>query len=373
MNEIERQGLSYNLFNNSHSLDSLKEKWERLDREAKFPNIFYNYSWVKHWWKQFGNGKEYRILVILDNQDNWLAVFPFVEVPAIFGKGLWPISYHTHDWSNPTLQFQSKEVHQILQIGLHALLEKYLFVWLPLVQEKFYQEWHSNIDKNRNITRKAGTRSFIQFPDENEKQRKQFLAEKWGSKFLKNNRYQLKQLEQKGDLLFKVLDVTETQNFFPLLVELESRSWKAKNRSGLFFLPHIDKIYKNYCPELVAKNQMRISTLFINQRLIAYEIGFTLGKTYGMHNIAYDEDYKKYSPGRLLMSYNLNWTVEMGFECFDFLQGNQDYKLRFATENESVKEISIFAPRFKAWLNYKVIQWAQKRKKIAATNENQEI
>ena len=71
-------------------------------------------------------------------------------------------------------------------------------------------------------------------------------------------------------------------------------------------------------------------------KLICWTVDFM-----GVHNLSFDQNWKKYSPGKQLMEKNLRRAWEEG-RTVDFLPGNLDYKEKVATRVEPVRELHLF-------------------------------
>ena len=55
-------------------------------------------------------------------------------------------------------------------------------------------------------------------------------------------------------------------------------------------------------------------------------------KVFSAYLGGWDERFAKFSPGDVLMGYNIRYAIENGFQVFDFLRGAEDYKLSFGAE-----------------------------------------
>ena len=342
-------------------LEPYREKWQELENSAEQRNLFFSWSWCKHWWQIYAGKAEFRIITIQDGAGKWLALWPFIQVPAIAGKGLWPFSYHTQDWSCPVLKEKGfNKLEEKLWEAVDLLLQESVFLWLPLLRQGGLLNKLGSVSA-RKIIRKSAMRSLIVFPEQPQ-DREVFVQEKWGKKQSKNISYLHRKLEEQGKPRFHVVSSSEFDEYFPHILKIESNSWKTKERVSLFSTQGVDSLYSFILPSLIEEKKIRLTLLMFDAEAIAYEIGFLDSDSYGMHNLAFDQNYERLSPGKLLMNHNLEWANQQGFKIFDFLQGNNEYKKRLATDEEELTEASIFAKNPKGWINYKIIQWAQKKK-----------
>ena len=66
------------------------------------------------------------------------AYWPFVERPGLLGsKGLWPFVYDEANYFDPVA---TAEGAQALAKGMKAQLKEFLFSWVPLMRDSFWQE-----------------------------------------------------------------------------------------------------------------------------------------------------------------------------------------------------------------------------------------
>ncbi|UCF77834.1 MAG: GNAT family N-acetyltransferase [Candidatus Eiseniibacteriota bacterium] len=82
--------------------------------------------------------------------------------------------------------------------------------------------------------------------------------------------------------------------------------------------------------------------LFRNKgALIAYRLCFAYGNVLYDWNTSYDVDYFKYSLGKILLKPVLEYCFEHGFKLFDFMAGDEDYKLKWTRTTRTNCQISV--------------------------------
>ena len=76
-----------------------------------------------------------------------------------------------------------------------------------------------------------------------------------------------------------------------------------------------------------------------NNTMIATHLGVIHNGTYYYLMPGYEGgDWIKYSPGRLLMEYLLEWSIKNGLKVFDFTIGSEPYKLKWCEKNINLYE-----------------------------------
>ena len=146
------------------------------------------------------------------------------------------------------------------------------------------------------------------------------------------------------------------------VVEVESK--KSKRGAGLFSVRGKRAFFFELLPELAKKGMIRLSILRVDDQPIAWQLDL-LGHNYlAVHHLSFDEKWKKYSPGRQLLIHNLEqaWSEE---RTIDFLPLGFDYKEKFSTREEEVRELHWFKRSIPGWIACRLIRWNMKvRKKM---------
>ena len=85
--------------------------------------------------------------------------------------------------------------------------------------------------------------------------------------------------------------------------------------------------------DLAEKEQLRLGILYIDNNPAAAQIWINTNKTAAIFKLAYDEGYKKYSPGTLLTHKMAEYSIEQDkVTKLDFLSGDDYYKRQWMSE-----------------------------------------
>lgn len=95
-------------------------------------------------------------------------------------------------------------------------------------------------------------------------------------------------------------------------------------------------LFAHFTPELVKKMSqrgwLRLAILYTHNQPIAAQIWFVLHKKANIYRLAYDPDWKKYSPGSILTEYLMHYVIDTDKVTeIDFLTGNERYKQDWMT------------------------------------------
>ena len=116
--------------------------------------------------------------------------------------------------------------------------------------------------------------------------------------------------------------------------------WKSEQyrRSGFIdtfsFEEHIQ-----FFKEMAQRGVIVVSSLNCGDQLIAAEIDIFANNRLGLWVPAYDPEYSRYAPGRLLLLFVIEESFKRDHSEFDFLIGNETYKWYYATHARLIGEI----------------------------------
>jgi CelD/BcsL family acetyltransferase involved in cellulose biosynthesis len=339
-----------------------------LYARATRPNPYQCPGWVYGWLETLGETEE-PLAILLWEGDQLKAFWPFFECYGLGGKGLWPLGAHCADLFDPLVEDLSQSLPTELIDGLEALLQKYRFTWLPLMAKKRATEEFSEVFKSRkfrHLIRPRTENQKIHIPEDRDFET--FYKAHIGTKSRQNLRRKWRRLEEQGELSYGVITGEEAvRDFLIIMIAIERKSWKGQQKLGIFSRKDIKEFYNVAIPKMAADGELRIDTLSIGERVIAYEFSLIRDGYRCVHNQAYLPEFRDWSPGTQLMLHTLEWAFNSGIEMVDFMQGKHDYKLRFATESTLLYDVNLFAKGFKGWINYAAVKLVAKSVKNSYT------
>ena len=114
---------------------------------------------------------------------------------------------------------------------------------------------------------------------------------------------------------------------------------KQLNRTNAWNYLNIDR-YKNYINNLLDYNSKNItfSCLKIENKIISAHIGYVYNNVFYYIFPVYDSDYKKYSPGNILLCKLLENCQTENFKSFDFTIGSEAYKRKLNNKSCEIIE-----------------------------------
>lgn len=103
------------------------------------------------------------------------------------------------------------------------------------------------------------------------------------------------------------------------------RSWKANELCGEF----VDGLACG----LSGQDRLRLAILYVGDRPVAAQLWFVVHGKASIFKLAYDEDWRRYSPGSILTKYLMKHVIDNDKVAeIDFLTGNDTYKQDWMSE-----------------------------------------
>jgi CelD/BcsL family acetyltransferase involved in cellulose biosynthesis len=125
---------------------------------------------------------------------------------------------------------------------------------------------------------------------------------------------------------------------------LEGSGWKAREGTAIQSRPETRAFYGEVARWAAEQGSLRLSFLRLDGRAIAFHFNVEANDVQYHLKGGYDTDYERFSPGRLLHYLLLERCFDGGLRRYDFLGGEEPYKLQFATGTRVLARLQAFAP-----------------------------
>jgi CelD/BcsL family acetyltransferase involved in cellulose biosynthesis len=140
-----------------------------------------------------------------------------------------------------------------------------------------------------------------------------------------------RQLNNLGKITFHVYENSELNQVledFPVFMREHGKKWPGAYKAPGFH----ESLLKNAFHEgLVHYSQLRI-----DDRPISWELGFRYRDKAYSYMPVYLDYYRKYSPGKIHLSYLLEDGIKKGIGIFDFMRGDESYKKEWTSDQFSL-------------------------------------
>jgi CelD/BcsL family acetyltransferase involved in cellulose biosynthesis len=310
------------------SCELIAPEWDRLAVETG-ASPFLRPGWITAWWHAFAQG---RLEVLTLRRGHELrAALPLVDHGAVVKT---PTNWHTPAFG-PVVADEA---------AARRLLEELTTRGLRRIELSFVDEAGPLA---RAIQAASGGYSpaqrtllsspYVQIQGDWDS----YLASR--SKNLRRGiKRRLRRLEEQGKLEFEIgenLDEALLEEGF----ELEALGWKGKRGTAILSHPETAGFYREIAEWAARERLLRLASLRLDGRLIAFELALQDERSYYVLKPAYDPELSSLAPGMLLMAEELRHAFDAGLETFEFLGADDEYKLRWANGCHERVRLQLFS------------------------------
>jgi CelD/BcsL family acetyltransferase involved in cellulose biosynthesis len=151
-------------------------------------------------------------------------------------------------------------------------------------------------------------------------------------------------------------DPADLERRFATLKDLHQRRQEALGHAGCFSSVQFTEFHREVSRRFLAQGKLRLTWTEMAGRPIAADYCFLGGRTIYYYQTGLEQEAIKIAPGWLGMIGSIKLAIESGFRTFDFLRGDEAYKMSWGArplptiETRIVARRAIARWRHAAWL-----------------------
>jgi CelD/BcsL family acetyltransferase involved in cellulose biosynthesis len=92
------------------------------------------------------------------------------------------------------------------------------------------------------------------------------------------------------------------------------------------------KFLQELCLHYASHGWLALHMAYINDQPAAYAICLTVNGVMSSWRTAFDQNFRRYAPGKLLLAYEIQTCFEQGFRVYDFMHGLEPYKFSWTDQ-----------------------------------------
>lgn len=340
-------------------MDRIAREYQSLQGRAEWINPYFSPEWLRAWWSRQKQDRAPLFLLALAEDDSLLGYWPFMERPGLLGsRGLWPFVYDEANYHFPTCQ---KQVATLLVEELSRQVGSFLFAWLPQLPETF---WNDHV---QGVVEDCAHLKILRSPRSSCLVRPQpglsfaeFWQDKMGHKSRKSFQYDERSLAERGAVTFEINQSFEdVRSVMPATCVVEVESHKTLENAGLYTIRGKRGFFFEVLPELARSSGVRVSVLRVDDQPVAWQLELLCPEHSYLHHLAYDQNWKKYSPGKQLLKHCMEKCWDEG-RVLDFLPAPFAYKQDYANATQPAHELHWIKRSLRGLLARKLICWNMK-------------
>jgi CelD/BcsL family acetyltransferase involved in cellulose biosynthesis len=136
-------------------------------------------------------------------------------------------------------------------------------------------------------------------------------------------------------------DRTDVVAAMDTFLDLHTRSRMDKTE---FMTGEMAVFFRRMASAMAAEGLVRLFMLRINYRPAAAVLCFDAGNCLYLYNSGYDPDFSGLSVGLVSKAICLQWAIENGKTCLDFLRGNEPYKYDLGARDQQIHRLIVKRP-----------------------------
>ncbi len=332
----------------SQGFAALQAEWNQLLQRSRYNTIFLTYEWQTTWWECLGEG------------DLWIVAFRCADNDALVGIApLYLVTPERGRWAG------KRKLNLVGCIEVSDYLDLIIAKgWEPSVYAAFnnwlcspsapkwdvldlcnlpqdsltYQNFHTILDPAMYQVEIKQEDVAPQFPLP--LRYEHYLQDQVEKKQRHEIRRKQRRIERETEVNFYYVGpqdnlVAEIDDFVAL--QQASREDKAQ-----FMTPQMRFFFGQMAEVMQKAGWLRLCFLTINGEKAAALLGFEYNRRYLLYNSGYDpEAYPHLSPGWVLVAYAIQYAIAVGNQVFDFMQGDEEYKYRFGSQDYAVMRVLV--------------------------------
>ena len=316
--------MNFRIFKNLEP--ELEVLWKTFEKESNH-FFFQNFLFVK---KIIALQKRNYYFFVVYNNEKIIAILP-LEIKKIFGiKILQWIGTKYADYCGPLLSKQHK-INSVSFQGLwKKMLEKIDYDVIILDKQTKYIDNLENPFVNFLNNSEVSKIFLIDLPNKEDEYFKNILNKKFYNEFKRTSN----KINEKYDLKFENVEIHK-DTFKPSDLIIKKKLILDKK----FSRETIDKNFINFFDDLIFDypEQIKLSVLKINKEIVSANLGFVKNdRFYYYMPTLFKNNYNKYSPGKILISELIKWSIQNKLKIFDFGLGEENYKKYWSNSTESL-------------------------------------
>lgn len=307
--------------------------WDRVLEQDTEAGIFCTPAWLQAWWESLGSGD--LILALVWDDDEPIAVFPCCayeegllsllgsedvtdeQVPvAVPGREIEALRFFT-EWAFNDGDYRRLRMHSVLD-GRR---------WLAIVEELAGELGYDH------ATAEVDVAPAISLPSSFEDYLKALSG---------HNRHELRRKRRRlGDLGEWRVRTAHAVGWEEDLATFFEFHRQAPGEKAGFFTDDRERFFRRLAADLFLFGLARLDMLELDGEAVASTFSYDFRGTLALYNSSFRPDLAKQAPGMVLVGCLIERSIEEGKHTFDFLRGDEAYKMRFGPEPRPVFEVVV--------------------------------
>jgi CelD/BcsL family acetyltransferase involved in cellulose biosynthesis len=332
----------------SDGFAALKDEWNSLLRHSRYNTVFLTYEWQTTWWECLGEGDLWIVALRRTDNEELVGIAPLYLVTPERGRWAGKRKFNIVGCIEV-----SDYLDLIVAKGWETQVYAAFFGWLcsadapewdvldlcNLPQDSLtYQTFSSVVDATR-----------FQVEIKQEDTAPQFVLPVRYEEYLqvqveKKQRHEIRRKQRRAERETAVdfYYVGPQHNLVAEVDDFVALQQASREDKAQFMTPEMRHFFGVMAQRMHDAGWLRLCFLTLNGEKAATLLGFEYNRRYLLYNSGYDpEAFPHLSPGWVLLAYAIQYAIAVGDQIFDFMQGDEEYKYRFGSQDYAVMRVLV--------------------------------
>ena len=165
-----------------------------------------------------------------------------------------------------------------------------------------------------------------------------------GRELRKSVKRRRRRLLERGRVTFEVDNGERLEELLGEGFRVEALGWKGRRRTAILARPETRRFYEDVARWAASRGALRLAFLRLDGRAFAFQLMLEEDGVAYLVKSGYDEEYRQYGPGQLMMAEIVQRAFEQRLRRVEFLGHANPYKLEWASGRQDLIRLEAFAP-----------------------------
>lgn len=335
------------------ALQSLEQVWNALSNTAKHPNVFTTFDWFRTWNQRAteldAKHQRHSNVLIIKAEDGVVGISPLIcRTISRFGLIVRKVEFleSPADYNDLLLGDDGPEPINALIRHLEGTHEDWDIVDLRSLRDtgNTIPALEQALSTSSLLHRTLAEAECPYLRIDSDASGRIGRLSRSSRRTLRNQQHRLDRMGPEG-LRIRILEHPESEpSLLDKFIALESRKQiRGKPVPPLF--ARDPEVFQSLLDSLGPRGWIYAALMEIGDRAIAFQLGFRCGDALWDFSKAYDPSYSHLSPGTMLVPAVLDYGFSHHYREYDFLRGEEPYKMRWSTGSHRTSRVIIWNRR----------------------------
>lgn len=332
-------------------LHELASEWNQLLARSRFDTLFLTHEWQSIWWEKLGEGDLW-VLAFRDSSNGALVgIAPLYRVYNEAGRWAGQHSFHIVGCTEV-----SDYLDVIIAEGWENAVYADLLDWLNGPTAPDWQvvdlcnlpEVSRTYQDLPGLAEASGLQAEVTLEDVAPYiplpcRYSDYLA----NQVVKKQRHEIRRKQRRAERETRVsfYFVNEHDDLDAAMEHFVALQRMSRADKEEFMTPQMQEFFIALAHCMMDAGYLRLSFLELDGLKAATYLAFEYNGSFMLYNSGYHTgEVSHFSPGWVLLAYLIQYAIAVGCSVFDFLQGNEEYKYRFGSQDRKVMRVILHRP-----------------------------